>query len=88
MASADCGPSLFTLGIICCGEMNRTNSFSSVKLLCSLYGTSYLERGNNTTFMKNTFFLKNLKLNVTKRNNIHAKRSSWSAPSLMKGNKS
>lgn len=42
MALADSGPSLFTLGIMFAGDMNLTNSLSSVKLECSLYGTSYL----------------------------------------------
>jgi len=44
MASADSGPSLFTLGIMFSGEINCTNSLNSVKLQCSLYGTSYLDR--------------------------------------------
>lgn len=42
IASALSGPSLFTLGIMWSGDTNRTNSRSSVKLQCSLYGTSYL----------------------------------------------
>lgn len=36
IASALSGPSLFTLGIMFSGDMNLTNSCSSVKLLCSL----------------------------------------------------
>lgn len=43
MELADSSPSLLTLGIILSGDMNFTNSFSSEKLLCSLYGTSYLK---------------------------------------------
>lgn len=42
MALAESGPSLLTLGIIFTGDMNFTNSLSSEKLQCSLYGTSYL----------------------------------------------
>jgi len=42
IASEDSGPSLLTLGIMLLGDTSFTNSLSSVKLLCSLYGTSYL----------------------------------------------
>lgn len=41
---ADSGPSLLTLGIILSGDVNFTKSFSSEKLQCSLYGTSYLKQ--------------------------------------------
>lgn len=43
MDLAESGPLLLTLGIMLTGETSFTNSLSSVKLLCSLYGTSYLE---------------------------------------------
>lgn len=43
MVSEDSGLLLLTLGMIFSGERNCTNSLSSVKLLCSLYGTSYLK---------------------------------------------
>ncbi|KAF7817337.1 ethylene-responsive transcription factor ERF017-like [Senna tora] len=42
IALADSGPSLFTLGTMFSADMSFTNSLSSVKLQCSLYGTSYL----------------------------------------------
>lgn len=47
IASADSGPSLFTLGIMLSGDVSFTNSLSSVKLQCSLYGTSYLINKEN-----------------------------------------
>lgn len=43
MAFAESGPSLLTLGIMFSGDRSFTNSLSSVKLQCSLYGTSYLD---------------------------------------------
>lgn len=43
IALAESGPSLPTLGITFVGDTSLTNSASSVKLQCSLYGTSYLE---------------------------------------------
>lgn len=42
MARAESGPWLFTLGIMFTGDTSFTKSLSSEKLLCSLYGTSYL----------------------------------------------
>lgn len=43
IVSTESGPRLFTLGIMFAGDTNLTHSLSSVKLLCSLYGTSYLD---------------------------------------------
>lgn len=47
IALADSGPSLFTLGMMLSGDISSTNSLSSVKLQCSLYGTSYLMNKKN-----------------------------------------
>ena len=73
IASALSGPSLFTLGIMCSGDMNLTNSCSSVKLLCSLYGTSYLWRQRNGRWNYVTCCLDKYCLNK----GIHNLRRTW-----------
>lgn len=39
------------------GDTNLTNSLSSVKLLCSLYGTSYLDGKATKTYVNTDFLL-------------------------------
>lgn len=74
IALADSGPSLFTLGTMFPGDINLTNSLSSVKLQCSLYGTSYLENRETTYRLVTITFAKYLQnyMNL----NLHAHNSS------------
>lgn len=73
IASADCGPSLFTLGMMLSGDISFTNSLSSAKLQCSLYGTSYLT--NKENFVKLCSF-KEREQTVLPTANLHLLTSS------------